>query len=83
MTLAYLSWFSRKLESTTTRPLDVNLSFLYTQQNRVHSDIAPKLQIVSRREKVLFSTVGKVTFVYMAIAKEQLHDQTNIMLQTS
>lgn len=37
-TLAYLSWFSKKLESTTTHLLDVNLSFLYIQQSRVCSD---------------------------------------------
>lgn len=33
--LASLRWFSRKLGSTTTHPLDVNLSSLCTQHNRV------------------------------------------------
>lgn len=40
------------------------------------------LQLDNRKGLVCFSTVGKGTFVYVAIAEEQLHDQNNILLQS-
>lgn len=64
VTSAYLSWFSRKLESTTTHPLDVNLLFLYTQQSRILSEIAPQLQTDERREESDFAQKSWYHFAY-------------------